>query len=122
MIRIKFERGLISMITKIAVFIVFTAIFYFSAAAYAQDFGRPMTSADALNTADTSNDTIVVISKEETEIPGYVHEKYAFVDQHCGGAQIVDYYGPAIDPNDPSIHKLENRVCTDLDLNKLDGD
>jgi hypothetical protein len=110
------------MIAKIAVFIVFTAIFYLSGVAYAQDFGRPMTSADALNTADTSNDTIVVISKEETGIPGYVHEKYAFVDQHCGGAQIVDYYGAPIDPNDPSMHALENRVCTDLDLNKLDGD
>ena len=36
------------MITKIAVFIVFTAIFYLSGVAYAQDFGRPMTSADAL--------------------------------------------------------------------------
>ena len=67
------------MITKIAVFIVFTAIFYLSAAAYAQDPGRPMTSADALNTENISNDTIVVISKEETDIPGYVHEKYAFV-------------------------------------------
>ena len=107
------------MITKIAVFIVFTAIFYLSAAAYAQDFGRP---AEALNIADTSNDTIVVISQEETGIPGYVHQKYAFVDQHCGGAQIVDYYGAPIDPKDPSIHELENRICTDLDLNKLDGD
>jgi hypothetical protein len=107
------------MITKIAVFIVFTAIFYLSAAAYAQDFGRP---TEALNIADTSNDTIVVISKEETDIPGYVHEKYAFVDQRCGGAQIVDYYGPAVDPNDPNVHKLEQKVCTDLDLNRLDGD
>jgi hypothetical protein len=39
-------------------------------------------------------DSIVVLSREETGEPGYVHEKYAF---YClGELRLVDYYGSAL--------------------------
>ncbi len=110
------------MIIRIGVFGVLLAILYLPVAAYGQDFGRPMTSVADINTENTPNDSIVVISKEETGLPGYVHEKYALVDQNCGGTQIVDYYGPAINPNDQDLHKLEQSMCTNFRFDRTDGD
>lgn len=103
---------------KIGVFGALMAILYLPVAAYAQDLGGSVKSIE-----DIPDGTIVVISKEETGIPGYLHEKYVFVDSNCpGGLEPVDYYGPAIDPNDPNLHMLERRVCASLRLDVSDGD
>ena len=104
--------------TKIGFFGALMAMLYLPVPAYAQDLGRPVKSVE-----DLPDDTIVVISKEETGMPGYVHEKYVFVDSNCPGkVDIVDYYGPAIDPNDPNLRLLERRMCTNLRFDVSDGD
>ncbi len=77
-------------------------------------------SLEDINTSAFPNGSIVVISKEETGIPGYVHTKYAFVDQACGSR--VDYYGPPVDPNDKDMQQFEQRMCTELAMDTRDGD
>jgi hypothetical protein len=47
-------------------------------ASFAQSPSSPEKSIENLNVADIPEDSIVVLSKEETGEPGYVHEKYAF--------------------------------------------
>jgi len=73
-----------------------------------------------INTSDSSNGSAVVISKEES-IPGsgYVHMKYVFLDQNCG-PQVVDYYGPRIDPSE--LQQVDQRMCTEIAMNTRDGD
>ncbi|SRR5713226_4127140 len=60
---------------------------------------------------DSSTGSIVVISKQESGVPGYFHEKYVFSHPDCLGNVPVDYYGPEINPNDPSILANEQRLC-----------
>jgi hypothetical protein len=106
------------MIKKISLIGVFMAILYFPLAAYGQDVGR---SGD-INITDVADNSIVVISQEETDIPGYVHEKYAFVSAACfpSGLQLVDYYGPPINPNDPSLLVREGAMCSDRSFDTPD--
>ena len=68
-----------------------------------------------------ANGSIVVVSKEETDVAGYVHTKYAFVDQKCG-AILVDRYGAPIDPNDRELRQIEQRACTEIAMDARDGD
>jgi hypothetical protein len=72
-----------------------------------------------LDTSAAGNGSAVVISKEESNIPGYVHMKYAFLDQNCG-PQIVDYYGPRINPSEQQ--QVDQRMCTEIAMNSRDGD
>ena len=58
-----------------------------------------------------SSGTIVVISKEETGIPEYFHQKYVFNHPDCLGAVTVDFYGPEVNPNDPQIIASEQKMC-----------
>jgi hypothetical protein len=67
------------------------------------------------------NGSIVIISKEETDTPDYIHTRYAFVDQACG-PQLVDHYGPPVDPNDRDLKQTEQRMCTEVAMNTRDGD
>ena len=66
------------MIKKMAAFIVlaFLAVPF---ASLAQSPSSPEKSIENLNVTDIADDSIVVLSKEETDVPGYVHEKYAFL-------------------------------------------
>lgn len=57
------------------------------------------------------NDSIVILSTQETRIPGYVHQQYLYVDEDCPGSKIVDRYGPPIDPGDPAVHMEEHSMC-----------
>ncbi len=52
---------------------------------------------------------------------GYVHTQYAFIDQLCG-AQLVDHYGPPVDPNDKELKLVEQRACMEIAMNTRDGD
>ena len=67
------------------------------------------------------NGSIVIVSQEESDVPGYVHMKYAFIDQSCG-AILVDRFGPPIDPNDKELKQIEQRACTEIATNSRDGD
>jgi hypothetical protein len=67
-------------------------------------------SNESLSTADIADDSIVVLSKAETGIPGYVNQKYAYA---CfGELRLVDYYGPAFETNDPKVLEFERSMCT----------
>jgi hypothetical protein len=83
----------------------FMAIFVVSSVSYAQ----------------SPNSSIVIISEQKTDAPGYVHTKYVFVDQLCG-AQPVDHYGPPIDPNDQQLKQVEKRGCMEIAMDTRDGD
>jgi len=109
------------MTKKIAAFAVVTALLFLPIAAFAQNVREPVKSIEDINTADMPNDSIVVISKDNTDLPGYVHERFVFVHEDCpGGARIVDRYGPPVDPKDPNLQQFERTQCRDLrqrDLN-----
>lgn len=81
----------------------------------------PSGTLEDIQASDHSNGSIVIISKEETDVPGYVRMQYAFLDQSCG-AILVDHYGPPIDPNDKELKQVEQRVCTEIAMNTRDGD
>jgi hypothetical protein len=71
--------------------------------------------------ATAPNESIVILEEEETEIPGYVHTRYAFVDRDCG-PMMVDRYGSAIDPNDKALKQEEERRCQEVAPGRSDGD
>ena len=60
---------------------------------------------------NSSHGTIVVISKEETGVPEYFHQKYVFSHPDCEGSVPVDFYGPEINPNDTQVLAAEQRMC-----------
>ena len=81
-------------------------------------------STESVADIDTSthpNRSIVILNKEQTDVPGYVHTQYAFIDQLCG-AQLVDHYGPPVDPNDKELRLVEQRACMEIAMNTHDGD
>jgi hypothetical protein len=73
------------MIRKIIVLGVLVIFLFLPVPSFAQKLGGSVNSIDDINTADIPNDSVVVISKEESGVPGIVHEKYAFVDQAWPG-------------------------------------
>ena len=86
-------------------------ILFAPAPSLAQDSGK-VTSIETLNIADIADDSIVVLSKSESGLPGVVHVKYAYVNSICsGGLQLVDYYGGEFDPNDRGLRRLEGQRC-----------
>ena len=107
------------MLRKIGLIAVLMAILSLPLAAYAQDSRR----SEDVNTANVVHNSFVIISEEETEIPGYVHQRYAFVSQACpAGFHIIDHYGAPIDPNDTSLQIRERSMCLDLAFDTADGD
>jgi hypothetical protein len=70
-----------------------------------------LTSVSYAESDGNSSGTIVVLSKEETEVPEYFHQKYVFNHPDCLGAVTVDYYGPEINPNDTQLIAAEQRMC-----------
>jgi hypothetical protein len=111
------------MIRKSAVVAAMLASSYLLPAAYAQDVSRSAKSIEDINVGQTANGTIVVLAKSEAGKPDYEHIKYAFVDPGCpGGAGLVDYYGPPIDPNDRNVQRFEQRMCTNLMFDSADGE
>jgi len=106
------------MIKEMAVFIVL-AILVLPIASSAQSSNSSGKSIEDLNAADIPEGSIIVLSTEDTEIPGYVHERYAY---NCFGAvQLVDYYGSTFDPKDPSVLSKERWLCVRSHFNMDDG-
>jgi hypothetical protein len=98
-------------------FIIALTISLIASSAYTQS-RAPTGSVEDLQSSDHS---IVIISEEKTDIPGYLRVQYAFVDQSCG-AILVDHYGPAINPNDKDLKQAEQRACVEIAMNTRDGD
>jgi hypothetical protein len=72
-----------------------------------------VSSVESLNLADIADDSIVVLSKDEAGVSGYVHVKYAYIHADCpGGLQLVHYSGSAFDPNDRSLRRREYQQCS----------
>jgi hypothetical protein len=76
-------------------------------------------SLETLNAVDVPQGSIVVLSQEETGIPGYIRQKYAF--SCLGELRLVDYYGSAFDPNDKNILQFERTMCSRQHMNDYDG-
>src|SRR5262247_3715656 len=92
------------MTTKIFAFIVlaFLAVPFVA-------FAQSRISLESLSAADVADDSIVVLSQDETGIPGYIHQKYAF---NClGELRLVDYYGSGFDPKDQDVLQFERTLC-----------
>ena len=64
-------------------------------------------------------DSILVLSNEETGVPGYVHQTYAF---NCfGQLKLVDYYGSAFDLKDKDVLQFERMMCSRQQNNDYEG-
>ena len=61
-------------------FIIALTISLIASSAYTQS-RDPTGSVEDLQSSDHSNGSIVIISEEKTDIPGYLRVQYAFVDQ-----------------------------------------
>jgi hypothetical protein len=106
------------MMKKMVPFIV-VAFLAVPFASFAQSPSTPEQSIENLSITDIPDDSIVVLSQQETGVPGYVHEKYAF---NClGELKLVDYYGAAFDPNDKDVLQFERAMCARQQNNDYDG-
>jgi hypothetical protein len=99
------------MILKASIFVVLVSLCV-PPVSFAQSSGSTATSIENLNLQDIAEDSIVVLSKNETGVPGYIHAKYVYVHTACPGrAQLVDYYGAEFDVNDRAVRWNELRQC-----------
>ena len=90
----------------------------FLAVPFASFAQSPWGSLETLSVTDIPEDSIVVLSQEETSIPGYVHQKYGF---YClGELRLVDYYGAAFDPKDQDVLQFERTLCARQQMNDFD--
>jgi hypothetical protein len=86
---------------------------------FAQSPSTPEKSIEDLSVTDIADDSIVVLSQEDTGVSGYVHTKYAL---NClGELKLVDYYGAAFDPNDKDALQFERAMCARQQNNDYDG-
>jgi hypothetical protein len=69
------------------------AILLLPSSSYAQSRTATESVAD-IDTSTHPNGSIVILNKEQTDVPGYVHTQNAFIDQLCG-AQLLDPLRPA---------------------------
>ena len=76
-------------------------------------------SPSSLTVTDIADNSIVVLSQEDTGVPGYAHTKYAF---NCfGELKLVDYYGSAFDPKNKDVLQFESVMCSRQQNNDYDG-
>jgi len=105
------------MIKKMAVFVVL-AFLLVPFASFGQSPSSPQKSIENLSVTDIPDNSIVVLSQEDTGLPGYVHTKYAF---NCFGAlRLVDYYGAAFDPSNKDVLQFESMMCSRQHMNDYD--
>src|SRR4029434_6043519 len=89
----------------------------FLAAPFASFAQSPWGAIENLG-AYVPEDSRVVLSTEETDIPGYIHQKYAF---YClGEFRLVDYYGSAFDPKGQDVLQFERSMCSRQKMNDYD--
>ena len=64
-------------------------------------------STESVADIDTSthpNRSIVILNKEQTDVPGF------------------DHYGPPVDPDDKELRLVDQRACMEIAMNTRDGD
>jgi hypothetical protein len=106
------------MFKKMLAFIVLT-LFAVPFASFGQSPNSPQKSIENLSVTDIADNSIVVLSQEDTGVPGYVHTKYAF---NClGELRLVDYYGAAFDPSNKDVLRFESTMCSRQHNNDYDG-
>ena len=66
-------------------------------------------SIESLSASEIADDSIIVLSKSDAGVPGYVNQKYAY--SCLGELTIVDYYGPAFEANDRKVLDFERSMC-----------
>src|SRR5262245_29132488 len=99
---------------KIFAFIVLAFLVVVPFASFAQSPIR----LETLSFADVADDSIVVLIQDETGLPRYIHQKYAF---HCLGEwMLVDYYGSPFDPKDQDVLQFERALCARQKMNDYD--
>jgi hypothetical protein len=98
---------------KIFVFVVM-AFLVAPVVSLAQNSDGSAISIESLNLADIANDSIIVLSKEDSGTAGgYTHTKFAYVHSDCpGGLQVVNYSGGPVDPKDQSLRRSERKLCS----------
>ena len=97
------------MIKKLATFVILTVL-VLPFASFAQSPAGSAKSIQDINLADVPENSMIMLSQDDTGVPGYVHQKYAFLCE--GGAlNIVDHYGSPITPNEPSALRFERQMC-----------
>ncbi|HEU0209124.1 MAG TPA: hypothetical protein VFQ78_09085, partial [Candidatus Udaeobacter sp.] len=77
---------------------------------FAQSSRSPEMSIEDLIFADIADDSIEVLSTDETDIPGYTHQEPGF--RCLGEWRLVDYYGSVFDPKDQKILRFEPMKCS----------
>ena len=80
--------------------------------------GQSSISLETLSAGDIAEDSISVVSEEETGFPGYIHQKYAF--RCLGELLLVDYYGAAFEPNNQDVLQFERMMCARQKMNDYD--
>ena len=102
------------MTKKLSAFLALVLLFT-PALSFGQSSGNTK-SIEALNLADIADDSIVVLSKDESGVSGYARVTYAYVNSICpGGLQLVEYYGAELDPNDKQLRRFESQMCSAID-------
>ena len=92
--------------------VILVAVMLFAPAPFLGQGAANVTPIEALNLADIADDSIVVLSKDESGVPGVVRMRYAYVNSLCpDGLQLIDYYGPEFDPNNPALRRYEFQLC-----------
>lgn len=90
---------------KMFVFIV-VAFLVVPVPSFAQSSSSPeMSIGDLIFAEDIADDSIEVLSTEETEISGYTHQEPVF--RCLGELRLVGYYGSVFDPKDQDILQFE---------------
>lgn len=107
---------------KTAVLVV-SAFLFLPLVSWAQTSGTPAKSIESLKLTDIADDSIVMLSKEESGVPGYINAKYAYVNSSCpGGVSLVDYSGATFEVNDKSILAFERMQCARQAHDDSDGE
>jgi hypothetical protein len=94
---------------KIFLFIV-VAFLVVPVSSFAQSSSSPEKSIEDPIFADIADDSIDVLSTDETDIPGYTHQEPAF--RCLGELRLVDYYGSVFDPKDQDVLQFEAMNCS----------
>jgi hypothetical protein len=97
------------MMRKMFVFFV-VAFLLVPVPSFAQSSRSPEMSIEDLIFADIADDSIEVLSTDETDIPGYTHQEPGF--RCLGEWRLVDYYGSVFDPTDRDVLQFEPMECS----------
>ena len=80
----------------------------------AQSSGGAAKSIESLNFNDIAEDSVIVLSQDESGISGSFQIEYAYVDSACAdGVQLVRYNGPTVNTGDRALRMSERKLCSD---------